>query len=325
MAAKTKYKDLLDYTISYKAVWTVIGIIFAFGVAAAIAYARLKPASEDEKARQVVKAAERLLQRADGCTQTDLKPEDQAMLAEGTAALQAAHDALTRRAFPQAGALAHDAQNALKQFVEHVCATRDAVADFTNIQGDVKVKKVQSPRWVPARKGSLAVGDRIHCIDGAASIIYRISDERQDIRPGSIIEIKEVFRRDGKEGTLTSLEIGEVRMRSSPDSISTIIEPHGATVEPKGAEVEVNVPEDGRRPTRFTGITPGATVTHRNGTVTLDRLHSVEAGSDGTLTKPVKSLESPELKEPIDGRVFSSEKPEPRPARVGKFHWGRSS
>lgn len=317
MAVKTKYKDLLDYTVSYKAVWTVFGVLFAFGVAGAIAYTRLKPKSEDEKARQEVKSAERLLQRADACAQQDLKAEDQAMLADGRAALAAAQSALVRRAFGEASASAHDAQESLKQFAEHVCATRDAVAEFIKIQGDVKVKKVQSPRWVPARKGSLAVGDRVWSIDGVAQIAYKLSSEIQDIRPGTIIEIKDVFRKDGKDGTETRLEQGEMRMRSAVDSVSRILAPHDTSIEPRGDEVEIDSAA-GSTSTHVAGRRGGALVKHGTATARLERNQRVEARSDGTFGNPVKALESPELKDPIDGRIFTTEKPEDK---IILFKW----
>ena len=61
MATTTRYKDLLDYTVSYKTVWSGIAVAFAFGVAGLIAWSQLKPPGEDERARQeVVRSSARL-------------------------------------------------------------------------------------------------------------------------------------------------------------------------------------------------------------------------------------------------------------------------
>ena len=266
----TKYKDFLDYTISYKTVWTTIGIVFAFSVAGVIAWSRMKPASEDEKARQEVKVAERLLVRAQGCAQQDLKPEDRRILDEGQEAVTAAQASLGSRRFGEANASAHDAQDRLKQFVDKVCATRDAVAEFVRIQGEVKVKKVQSPRWVPARKGMLAVGDRIWAIDGVAQIAYKASNDLQEIRPGTIIEIKDVFQRaDGSPGTETTIEMGEMSMRSAANSPSIIRAPN-LTIEPGGDQVEIESPKDGGY-TRATSRRGGAKLTQGDQTITMTR------------------------------------------------------
>ena len=317
MASKTKYKDLLDYTISYKAVWTVIGVAFALLVAGVIAWGRMKPAGDDEKARMEVKAAERLLQRADGCAQDDLKPEQQKMLSEGKEALEAARSALTLRKFGEAGASAHDAQQSLKDFVEKVCAVRDAVAEFVRIQGDVKVKKVQSPRWVPARKGQLAVGDRIWAQDGMAQIAYKMSNDLQEIRPGTIVEIKDVFQRaDGVTGMELSIEKGETAVKSAAGSPSFVRAPHDVTVELGGDDVEIETPEGGAY-SRVTGHRGLATVKQGDSTVKLDRNMRVEATQSG-LSAPTKALTSPEMKEPIEGRVFSADKPEDK---IIVFKW----
>jgi hypothetical protein len=305
----TKYKDLLDYTVSYRSVWTMIGVFFAFLVAGLIAWTELKPPGEDETARQDVKTAERLVQRADACAQQELKPDDQRLIADAKTAYEAATSALARRQYGQASTSAKDAQVRLKQFVETVCAARDAVAEFVRIQGDVKVKKAQSLRFVPARKGQLAVGDRIWAVDGVAQIQYKVTNETQEIRPGTIIEIKDVFQRsDGMSGTITSLESGTMQMQSQANSPSVINAPNDVRVEPSGDRVEVESVENSGR-TSVTGYHGGARVTRGTETRVLDRDMRVEATPAG-LGQPSKALASPEPKEPIDGRIYNADKTE---------------
>ena len=43
MARDSGYKDLLDYTVSYKTVWTIIGLVVALGVVGWFAWQRFKP------------------------------------------------------------------------------------------------------------------------------------------------------------------------------------------------------------------------------------------------------------------------------------------
>ena len=318
MATKTKYKDLLDYTVSYRAVWTILAVVFALGIAGLIAWGRLKPPSEEMTARQDVKSAERLLQRALGCGQVEgLKPDQQALLADGRDRVSAATSALTLKKFNEARTSSRLAQDSLKQFVDKVCAPKESVAEFVRIQGDVKVKKVQSPRWVPARKGSLAVGDRIWAVDGMAQIAYKLSGDIQEIRPGTIIEIKDVIEAaDGTPGTVTDLQHGEMIGIAPAGSPSRINAPHDTTIEYGGDRVGVESAE-GSESVRTTSYRGGARVKHGAESRTLERGTYVEAKPTG-LGAPKPALGPPELKEPIDGRVFSTEKAEDK---VILFKW----
>jgi hypothetical protein len=308
--ASNRYKDILDYTVAYKTVWTIIGVIFALGVAAAIAWHELKPPTEEERARQEVKSAERLLQRAQGCSRGDLLPPDQDLLDKGQASLEAAQQSLAQRANAAALGSARSAQDSLKQFVDRVCSARDVIAEFRRIQGEVKVKKVSSPRWVLARKGPLAVGDRIWATSGVAEVFYPASGETQQLRPGTIIEIKQVLRKeDGSSGTETGFEKGEIIMESMPNSNSVIRAPHQMTVAPSGDLVRVASPE-GAAQTDVVSQRGGAHVsTPQGGEATMVRNTVLHGDATGKLSAPEPVLESPQPKEPIDNRIFSVETP----------------
>ncbi len=316
--APTYNKDILDYSIRYRTVWTMVGVAFALGVAGLIAWTELKPPSDEEKARQEVKQAERVAQRADGCARGELTDPESQLLNVAREALQAARDQLSRKAHLGAMDSARRAQDEFKRFVDRVCSARDTVAEFARIQGDVKVKKVNSPRWVLARKGPLAVGDRIWASSGVAEIFFPASGERQQLRPGTIIEIKNVMKQaDGGPAIVdTRLESGDMSMQSVPGSRSTIESRH-LTVEPAGDSVDVASPEGATR-TRVGSLRGGSRVRTTEGTVTLERSTRVEAGADGKLSAPVPVLPPPEPKEPLDNRVFSAEKPEDK---VIVFRW----
>jgi hypothetical protein len=305
----TYNRDILDYTIRYRTMWTIVGVLFAVVVAGLIAWQELKPPSEEEKARQEVKQAERLAQRAEGCARGDIAATDQELLGSGTKALEAARESLQQRAHSTAAESARRAQDDLRRFVDRVCSARDTVAEFTRIQGEVKVKKVNSPRWVLARKGPLAVGDRIWATSGVAEILYPSNGERQQLRPGTIIEIKNVQK--PPDGGLASVDIGvesgQVSMQSVPGSRSTIESPH-LTAEPSGDVVEVAVAGGGDS-TAVTSLRGGTVVkTQKGETATLTRSSRVRSGTDGKLAPPTAVLPPPEPKEPLDNRVFSADK-----------------
>ena len=69
MASSARYKDLLDYSVSYKTIWLILGVAVAVTVAGWFAWQRFKPPGEDERARQVIKEAQRLANRGEGCVQ----------------------------------------------------------------------------------------------------------------------------------------------------------------------------------------------------------------------------------------------------------------
>lgn len=305
----TYNRDILDYTIRYRTMWTIVGVLFAVGVAGLIAWNELKPPSEEEKARQEVKQAERLAERAVGCARGDIAADDQGLLDQGKSELDTARDALNQRSHAAAAESARKAQDDLKRFVDRVCGARDSVAEFARIQGEVKVKKVNSPRWVLARKGPLVVGDRIWATSGAAEIVFPLSGERQQLRPGSILEIKNVTKQpDGPAAIDTRLETGGLAMQSVPGSRSTI-ESRQWTIEPSGDLLQVDSPE-GSEDTSVTSFRGGTKVRDGSGqSLVLDRGTRVR-GSGGKLTPPTPVLQSPEPKEPLDNRVFSADKPE---------------
>jgi hypothetical protein len=307
----TYNRDILDYTIRYRTLWSIVGVAFAVMVAVAIAWQELKPPSEEEKARQEVKQAERLAQRAEACARGDIAVTDQDMLATGKKSLDSAHDSLTQHQNHQAAEAARHAQDSLRRFVDSVCSARDSVAEFTRIQGEVKVKKVNSPRWVLARRGPLAVGDRIWATSGAAEILYPSNGERQQLKPGTIIEIKNVQK--PQDGGVASVDIGvesgQVSMQSVPGSKSTIESPH-LTAEPSGDMLEVAVANTGDS-TAVTSLHGGTTVrTPQGATTVLQRATRVTSTSDGKLGQPASVLGSPEPREPLDNRVFSVDKPD---------------
>ena len=305
----TYNRDILDYTIRYRTMWTIVGVVFAVVVASLIAWQELKPPSQEEKARQEIKQAERLAQRAEGCARGDIALQDQELLSSGTKALDAARDSMAQQNHEVAAESARRAQDDLRRFVDRVCSARDTVAEFTRIQGEVKVKKVNSPRWVLARKGPLAVGDRIWATSGVAEILYPSNGERQQLRPGAIIEIKNVQKPpDGGIASVDiSVESGEISMQSAPGSRSTVESPH-LTAEPSGDLLNIAVANTGDS-TAVTSLRGGTRVrTAQGATQVLERAQRVRGGTDGTLTPPTAVLLPPEPKEPLDNRIFSSDK-----------------
>lgn len=308
----TRYKDLLDYTISYRAVWTVLGFMVVIAVASYLLWSELRGPGEDEKARQEVKAAERLQRRAEGCVASpDAAAAPGVSLEEAVQQLRSAQSLLDDGQWVQASEQARAASDSYKRYIDRACSARDSVAEFVDMVGDVKVKKLKSPRWVPARRDTpLEEGDRISTEGGGyARIVYEGGDTHE-IREGTLIEIKSARRQpDGVVRTQTNLEMGEITMTGMPGNGSTVQTPF-MTVEPGQDRVEIESPAGGTS-SRARSVGPGgARVRDAGGKeLTLKRATRVEGGSGG-LGDVVVDLPNPELGNPVDGRVFTYEKPD---------------
>ena len=311
--SSTKY-GFLDYTVSYKAVWTGLGMVVAGLVATVFILERVKPPREDEKARQELKSAERLQVRADGCVAPDTPKQRQDQLEEAGATLGRARTALDQGDFAESINETRAATALLREFIDKTCATRDSVAEFISVTGDVKVKKVQSPRWVPARKDTpLFTGDRIKTGDGQAQYFYLAEGdtskgETMDIRPGSIVEIKSVTPQpDGLVRAAAFVEVGDVSLRSVPGSGSTLETPNSVVEPKKGdiADVETHVGKEDLIRSRRGGTEVRSA---SGGRATLDANTRVQVSKAG-VGAVVKDLPEPEMVEPIHQRIFTFEKP----------------
>jgi hypothetical protein len=311
MPTPTRYKDLLDYTVSYRAVWTILGLAVISLVAGWFIYDKMKPPGEDEKARQELKAASRLLARAEACVEPATPAPQKDRLERASAAVQGAQQDVELGRYADAMAAARDAAQILEDFIDQNCTTRDAEAEFVSLSGDVEVKKAHSFRYVGARPDSTLVqGDRIKTGAGKATILYLRSGETQEIRPNSIIEIKSVTPLpDGKARVESVLEVGEVQLKSVEGTDSTIVARRGSIVPRGGDVVEVESPE-GATEDRFRSLKGGARVTHVSGAQRVLPALSRVSATDEALSEPAPDLPGPELAEPIEGRVFTFEKPE---------------
>lgn len=318
MASNSRYKDLLDYTVSYRRVWTGVGLLVMLSVASLLAWNRFRPPSEDERARQDVKTAERLRERAEGCLTPETGPVFQERLQRGVEELTEARAALEARRWQDAVNSSRSASGLFKEFIDRVCAARDAVAHFVMIEGDVKVKKAQAVRWVDARpETALVTGDRIKTGKGVARIAYLLSEDVQTLGEGSLIEVRahEVLA-NGRAETTVGVEHGTLDVKSTAAGGSKI-ETRTATILPMGDDVGIEQPEGGDT-TDVISRRGGAEVVARDGArVKLEPLEQVTSSERG-LSDVRRLLPGPELVQPTDGRFFTPEVP--AEARTG-FEW----
>jgi hypothetical protein len=302
MRQQTRYKDLLDYTITYRAAWSFVAFLIVLGVAGYLLWSQIRPPGEDEQARQEYKAAERLRMRAEGCLTAD--PETNAAqtkrLQEASERLRSARESLEAGDHAVSMAASREAADVYKDFIDKRCATRESVAEFLELTGDVKVKKARSERWVPARRdASLEEGDRVWALAGVARVVYQ-DGETQEIRENSIIEIK--------SRTLVKVEKGETAWQGVEGSKSILELPQDLAVEPGGDHVDVSADEESG--TSEVRSRHGGAVARRHGEARrLGARTRIEATAE-TWTMPEEILPNPELDQPIDNRVFTFEKPE---------------
>lgn len=312
MAANTRYKDLLDYSVAYKTVWTVLGLGVAVVVAGYFAWQRFKPPGDDEKARQVIKEAARLAERADGCVQDTTPGEFLSKLKTGRDRLSEARTLFDAGRWPEAATKGEAARDDLRSFNDAICASLESVARFIEFKGDIKVKTAKSARWVNAQRSTrLLPGDRIRVDSGMARIEFK-NGEKQLLKKDTLIQIQSYEPRpDGGGRAVTSFEGGELVAEGVTNGDSTISTELGEAM-PREGDIELKLSQDGRS-LEARSLRGGAVFASGDQRRILDEVSRLEArrgrGGEVEVGEVRPDLLGPDLREPIDGRHFVREEP----------------
>ena len=312
MAANTRYKDLLDYSVAYKTVWMIMGVAVAIVVAGWFAWQRFKPPGEDERARQVIKEASRLAARADGCVQDSTPPEFVTKLKTGRSRLGEARTLFEAGRWAEASTKADSAREQLRAFNDAICASLESVARFIEFKGDIKVKTAKSARWVNASRGTrLLPGDRIRVDSGMARIEFK-NGEKQLLKKGTLIQIQSFEPRpDGGGRAVTTFERGELVAEGVTNGDSTIATEFGEA-SPREGDIELKQSDDGRS-LEARSLRGGATFQSGDTRRVLGEVSRMQAkkgrGGSVELGEVEADLLGPDLREPIDGRHFVREEP----------------
>lgn len=321
MARDSGYKDLLDYSVSYKTVWSIIGVVVAVAVAGWFAWQRFKPAGVDEQARQVIKEATRLESRAGGCVQDSTPAEFLSDLSAGKAQLAEARSRFEAGLFAEAAGFAEEARDGLREFNDKVCSTVESVARFIEMKGQIKIKTAKSARWVNASRGTrLLPGDRIRVDAGEARIEYK-NGEKQTLKKDTVIQIQSYALKPGGGATADILFEGGELLAEGVTNGSSIIHTDFGEARPRDGDIGLKTGGDGKelkvRSERGRSTFQSGSETRR-----LEELTVLNASRSGNgrvqLGEVAKDLPEPELREPIDGRHFVLEDPT---VELTPFEW----
>ena len=321
MARDSGYKDLLDYTVSYKTVWTITGVLVAVAVAGWFAWQRFKPAGADEQARQVIKEATRLETRAGGCVQDTTPASYLRDLQAGRTSLAESRTLFDAGRFADATGSAEEARDGLREFTAQICASVESVARFIEMKGQIKVKTAKSARWVNASRSTrLLPGDRIRADAGEARIEYQ-NGEKYTIKKNTIIQIQGYDLKPGGGATAATLFEGGELLAEGVTNGDSIIRTEFGEARPQDGDIELKTGESGEdlrvRSRRGRSSFQAGGVTRR-----LDELSRLDAvrgrGGDVTLSEVAVDLLGPDLRDPIDGRHFVVEDPT---SELTGFEW----
>jgi hypothetical protein len=208
---------LLDwFNVSYRALYSVtFAIILVLGAGSWFVYQKfIYEGSPRAEARLAIDQAEEALDKAGPTTQqdttTELKQAAQRLLADA------------RRQYDGANYM-----DARKAAVESKLNSDKALAisrgesarevQFYRIEGDVNVKRVRELIWIDAERGmSLSVGDQVKTSSKASAQIIYFNGTITTIKPGSLLEIKDLY-----DNPATRVQQVRERLREGRISAST--------------------------------------------------------------------------------------------------------
>lgn len=185
---------LLDwFNVSYRALVATLLLVLGGGGAVSY-YLYLKLVYEGSpraEARAAIDQAEEALERAGPVSlreeTAELKGAAQGLLAEARRQFDAANFNDARKAAVESKLNAEKASA-----IERGESAREV--QFYRIEGDVKVKRVRELIWVDAERGmSLSVGDQIKTSSRASAQIIYFNGSITTIKPGSLLEIKDLY------------------------------------------------------------------------------------------------------------------------------------
>jgi hypothetical protein len=261
-----------------------------------------------EASRSITEAT-RLLEMALAASDS---PDYDALRHTARGRLGEARQAMAEAMFPEALAAATESQQASRRLLALVQG-KDSVraVQFYRLEGKVQVKKARQLIWKDADKGMpLDVGDQIKTGSSASAQIIYFNGTVTTIKPGSILEIKELFDDPATRVQKVRETLRTGRMVSSTQNASAEGSVHEVTTQ------NASVQARGRSQfeTRFDELNAGTEVGVYNGAAVVEsgnqrrRLagrEQVSVNAQGKLGATVKLPPTPTLLEPIDQKIFT--------------------
>lgn len=200
---------------------------------------------------------------------------------------------------------------------------------FYKIEGDVQVKRARELIWKTAAKSTpLAVGDQIKTDSSASAQVIYFNGTITTIKPGSILEIKELYDDPTTRVQKVRETLRSGTMVSSTQEVATAGSFHEVTTE------TASVRSEGRSEfeTRFDELNKGtsvgvyrggAVVRSGSGEIALGGRERVNVDGTGGLGARVKLPATPVLLEPIDQKIFNTSTVDAKPLEI-QISWEAS-
>ncbi len=302
---------ILDwFTVSYRALFTsVIILIVAGGAGSYFAYLKLfYEGSPKAEAREAINQAEDSLEKAGPVSQqdstTELKQAAQQLLAEARRQYDAANFMDARKAAVEAKLNADKA----------IAITRGESArevQFYRVEGDVKVKRVRELIWIDADQGmSLSAGDQIKTSSRASAQIIYFNGTITTIKPGSLLEIKDLYDNPATRVQHVKERLREGRISASTQEPGAAGSYHEVSTENTVAtsearsDFEVGYDKD-REKTEVEVHTGRATLSAGNAPpVALTTAQRVNVDRQARLSAVAPLAPAPQLVSPVDQKIF---------------------
>ncbi len=312
----------LDWaTVSYRSIMRAIVylvLLVALGGLFFYLKASLRMSPEDLAIREIERAAG-IYQDASLAAGED--PGLRRTVARSAKLLDSARQARDRAEFVGARAAAEQSISLSRKILDGSAGDAFA-ANIFKYEGDVKVKRARQFLWYGINGNtSLGVGDQIKTAsNGSAQILY-FDGTITTIKPGSLVEIRELFEDPKTKVRKTREKVNWGRVSSATSGANVPGSFHEVATETATArahqKADFDVAFDAETKKTETEVHGGKAVVRAGGrTVTLNPLERLEVTRDRIITR--KLPPAPRLVEPADSRVYLLSGPD---APVASLRW----
>ena len=201
------------FTISYRSVALLVVLVVAGATIGYLSWVRFGPRQQAEM------ALDRAVIQLDEASTYGGDPRLDELLASAGAALGEGQRAFGEREFSEARISAVRSQSLSRRVIDIASGNEERPSDVTfySVEGDVRVKRRGSFAWESADKSMvLSIGDQIKTSSSASAQILYFDGTLTTIRPGSLLEIKELY-----ENPVTKVRKVEQRLNWGEVTAST--------------------------------------------------------------------------------------------------------
>jgi hypothetical protein len=298
------------FNISYRTLYS-IGFALLVVVAAGSWFTYQKlfyEGSPRAEARLAINQAEQALDKAGPMTQQDattgLKQAAQRLLSEARRQYDAANYEDARKAAVES-TLNSDKALAISR------GESAREVQFYRVEGDVEVKRVRELIWVDAERGmALSVGDQIKTSSKASAQIIYFNGTITTIKPGSLLEIKDLYDNPATRVQQVRERLREGRVSASTQEPSATGSYHEVATQntvaksEERANFDVAFDKDGEN-TRVEVHSGRATLTAGDkAPVTVNSLERVDVDREARVSPIEKVPAPPGMMEPPDQKIF---------------------